>query len=113
MVRRENCVRVEHLRGGRGHVFVCHVLPKEELRGHGSMYARVVLPPGSSVGWHTHEHDTEPYYILRGEADFIDNDGSVTRVTAGDVCTILPGQSHSIENNSDSEVQLMALIYNE
>ena len=113
MVRRENRVRVENLRGGRGHVFVCHVLPKEELRGHGSMYARVILPPGSSVGWHTHFHDTEPYYILKGEADFIDNDGSVTRVTAGDVCTILPGQSHSIENNSQDEVQLMALIYNE
>lgn len=113
MVRKENPVQIEHLRGGRGTVTVCHVLPKEELLGHGSMYARVILPPGASVGWHTHEHDTEPYYILKGEADFIDNDGSVTRVTAGDVCTILPGQSHSIENNSDSEVQLMALIYNE
>ena len=113
MVRKENGVRIEHLRGGRGYVTVYHVLTREELRGHGSMYARVVLPPGSSVGWHTHVGDTEPYYILRGEADFIDNDGSVTRVTAGDVCILLPGQSHSIENNSDGEVHLMALIYNE
>ena len=76
-------------------------------------FAKVVLPPGTSVGWHQHVHDTEPYYILKGQADFIDNDKSVTKVGPGDCCIIQVGQFHSLENNSDEDVEFMALIYNE
>ena len=32
---------------------------------------------------------------------------------AGDVCLIQVGHWHSIENNSDSDLEFMALIYNE
>ncbi len=85
--------------------------------GHGRLYARIVLAPGSSVGWHQHTRDTEPYYILRGEGDFIEgrseDDRNVTRVHAGQVCVIEVGQWHSLENNSDGELEFMALIYNE
>ena len=67
MVRKENTVAVEHLGGGKGTAYVHHIISKEEFLGHGRMYARVVLPPGASVGWHQHVHDTEPYYILKGQ----------------------------------------------
>lgn len=113
MVRKEQVEMVNGLAGGKGPAKVCHVVTRDELMGHGRMYARVILPPGSTVGWHQHKHDTEPYYILKGEADFIDNDHSVTKVHAGDVCLIKVGQFHSLENNSDSDVEFMALIYNE
>lgn len=113
MVRKENIVPVEHLGGGKGTVYVHHIITKEELLGHGRLYAKVVLPPGTSVGWHQHLRDTEPYYILKGEADFIDHDRSVTRVCPGDCCLIQVGQFHSLENNSDSDVEFMALIFNE
>ena len=113
MIRKTQPVTVEHARGGEGSVTFYHILQKEELMGHGRMYAKVVLPPGSSVGWHQHLKETEPYYILKGEADFIDNDKSVTKVGPGDCCIIEVGQYHSIENNSDSDVEFMALIYNE
>ena len=63
------------------------------------MYAKVVLPPGASVGWHQHITATPShYYILKGQADFIDNDKSVTRVGPGDCCIIEVGQFHSLEN---------------
>ena len=96
MVRKENTVAVEHLGGGKGTAYVHHIISKEEFLGHGRMYARVVLPPGASVGWHQHVHDTEPYYILKGQADFIDNDKSVTKVGPGDCCIIEVGQFHII-----------------
>ena len=51
--------------------------------------------------------------IDKGEADFIDNDRSVTKVGPGDVCVIHVGEYHSLENNSDEDVEFMALIYNE
>ena len=102
----------------RGKRYMYHVLTKEELNGHGRLYARVVLPAGSSVGWHQHVHDTEPYYILSGEGDFYEGNSEngeriKTRVHAGDVCVIDVGQWHSIENNSDGNLEFMALIYNE
>ena len=113
MVRKANMVEVEGLAGGKGKAYVNHIISREDLMGHGRMYAKVVLPPGSSVGWHQHLKETEPYFILKGEADFIDNDKSVTKVGPGDCCVIEVGQYHSIENNSDSDVEFMALIYNE
>jgi mannose-6-phosphate isomerase-like protein (cupin superfamily) len=113
MVRKEKAEKKERLQGGNGPAYVYNIVDKEELYGHGSMYARIVLPPGSSVGWHQHIHNTEPYYILSGEGDFTDNDGTVTKVTAGDICTIKPGQCHSIANNYNDDLVFMALIYND
>ena len=113
MVRKERYEEKEKLRGGEGIVRYYHVLTEEELNGHGRMFAKLVLPPGASIGWHQHVGETEPYYILKGEADFTDNDGTVTHVVPGDCCLIEVGQSHSIANNGDEDVEFMALIYNE
>ena len=118
MIRKENIAEVNGLAGGKGMAKVCNIVSKEELLGHGRLYARVVLPPKSSVGWHQHVRDTEPYYILKGEGDFTEGDKNgenrvTTKVHAGDVCVIEVGQWHSIENNSDSDLEFMALIYNE
>ena len=54
----------------KGVRYVGNIVSKEELNGHGRLFAHTVLPSGSSVGWHQHVHDTEPYYILKGEGDF-------------------------------------------
>ena len=116
MIREVKGVEVENLAGGKGKAMRYMIVPPEELYGHGRLYARIVLAPGSSVGWHQHVNDTEPYYILRGEGDFIEgdseNDRRVTRVHAGEVCVIRVGQWHSLENNSDGELEFIALIYN-
>lgn len=71
MVRAEIIEEVKNLAGGKGTCFLKHVVTEEELFGHGRMYAKVVVPPGCSVGWHQHVTDTEPYYILKGEGVFI------------------------------------------
>lgn len=113
MVRRENMVEVDGLAGGKGKARVYHIVTKEELLGHARLYARVVLPPGSSVGWHQHVGETEPYYILKGEGEFTNNDRSITKVHAGDVCLMEVGQWHSMANNSDGDLEFMALVYNE
>ena len=50
MVRKENVVIKEGLKGGNGTVEIHHFLTEEELMGHATMYARVVLKPHSSIG---------------------------------------------------------------
>jgi mannose-6-phosphate isomerase-like protein (cupin superfamily) len=113
LVRKTTVETKQEVRGGKGEVEFRHVLSSEELNGHGSLYAQVVLKPGSSIGWHQHVGNTEPYFILEGHGIFVDSDGSRIPVEAGDVCTIEVGQSHAIENYSDQDLVFMALIYNE
>ncbi len=113
MIRKATIQEVDGLAGGKGKAYVQHIISKKEMLGHGRLYAKITLPPGSSVGWHQHEHDTEPYFILKGAADFVDNDKSVTKVGPGDCCLIEVGQFHSIENNYDEDMEFVALIYNE
>ncbi len=113
MVRKADIKIVEGLRGGKGQVEFHHIVSKEELNGHGSMYAMGILKPGCSVGYHQHVGNTEPYFILSGKGIFVDNDGSRIPVGPGDVCYIEVGQSHGLENASESEdLVFMALIYN-
>ena len=85
MIKKERVVAAENMRGGIGSVEVHHFLETEELLGHATMFARVIVKPHSSIGWHQHVGNTEPYCILKGEGVFIDNDGSKTVVRPGDV----------------------------
>ena len=103
----------ENVRDGKGKIEFCHIVSEEELNGHGTMYAKLTFEPHSSIGRHQHVGCTEPYYILSGKAIFEDNDGTRTKVCAGDVCTIKCGESHAIENPYDEPMEMMALIYNE
>lgn len=113
MVRKENVVIKEGLRDGKGIIEIHHFLTEEELMGHGKMYARLVMKPHSSIGWHQHVGSTEPYAIIKGEGTFVDNDGSKTTVRPGDVCLIEVGQWHAMENNTDEDVELIALVVND
>lgn len=115
MVRKPEVLSKFNLRdGGRGEVVFHYIMSAEEMMGHGPMFAKLVLKPGSKIGYHQHVGETEPYYILSGEGVFTDNDGSVTVVKPGDVCYIECNHSHSIENVSESvDLELMALIIKE
>ena len=102
----------------KGVRYMANIVSKEELNGHGRLYAHVRLPSGSSVGWHQHVHDTEPYYVIKGEGDFYEGDSEFSErkkshVKAGEVCVINVGQWHAIENNSSQDLEFIALIYNE
>ncbi len=112
MVRKAQIEVRKEVRGGKGEVEFHHIVSADELNGHGSMYAMCRLKPGSSIGWHQHTGNTEPYFILEGHGTFVDNDGSRTEVGPGDVCVIEVGQSHSMENNSENDLVMMALVYN-
>lgn len=113
MVRKAEGVVKEGLRGGEGSAEIFHILTQDELMGHGKMFAEVVLKPHSSIGWHQHVGDTEPYFIIEGEGVFVDDDKSRTTVKPGDACIIKVGQWHSLENNTDKDLALIALVVNE
>lgn len=113
MVRKPQVEVVEGLRGGKGSVEFHRLVTEEELNGHGRLYAMLRIHPHSSIGRHQHVGNTEPYYILSGHGIFEDNDGTRTEVGPGDVCVINFNESHAIENPTDENLDLMALIYYE
>ena len=99
----------EKMRGGNGTVEITHFATPEELNNKGRLFANITLKPGCSIGYHVHEKDTELFYIIKGTAVYSDA-GEEKIVTAGDVTICPTGTGHSIANNSDEVVELIALI---
>lgn len=95
---------------GEGTTYLQHILEKEELCGHGRLYAKNILPPGASIGWHVHHDEFEIYYILKGTAVYEDCDRSVSEISEGTATITGDGQGHSIANHSDEDVEFTALI---
>ena len=72
----------------------------------------VTVDPGCSIGDHPHDHETEFYYIIKGEGVFNDN-GKEIVVRPGDICATGYGEVHGLENRGTEPVELIALIVGE
>lgn len=71
------------------------------------LYGR--LEPGSSIGMHTHETNSEIIYILSGTASIV-YDETTEELTAG-VCHYCPkGHSHSMNNRGEQDLVFFAVI---
>ncbi|MBE6696451.1 MAG: cupin domain-containing protein [Ruminococcaceae bacterium] len=99
----------ENMRGGDGTVTVTSFVTAEELNDKGRLFGKITLKPGCGIGFHVHEKDSELFYILKGTAVYDDN-GTKTTVTAGNVTLTPAGTGHAIKNESDEDVELIALI---
>lgn len=59
-----NQVKAEKKANGKGEITINHLLGANELGGN-DMFAKVVIPPGCSIGYHEHHGNTETYHILQ------------------------------------------------
>jgi len=96
-------------KGGVGDVTMFHFMNEKEAHGAGRLFVKSVLNPGNSIGSHTHNDETEAYYILKGKALVCDNGNDVV-LEAGDCNICLDGQSHSIKNVGDDVLEYMAIV---
>lgn len=110
----ENCARMEksQLFGGNGNVQMKVLATADEMYKGARLFNHVTLQPGCSLGFHHHEHETEFYYIIKGEGVFNDN-GTEVVLKAGDLGATGYGEGHSIENRSDEPMEMIALIVTE
>lgn len=67
------------------------------------------LEPGSSIGVHTHENDSEAIYIVSGKADIIYDDG-MEHAVAGQCHYCPKGHSHSMINNGTETLAYFAVV---
>ena len=93
--------RIEHMCEGNGHVIIKELLDEKQLNGKCGLYAEVTLEPGCSLGFHMHYGESETYYILTGEGEY---------VKAGDITFTPDGRGHGLANTGNTDLVFMALI---
>lgn len=99
----------EHMKGGTGTVEVIRVLDNAEYESSLRLIAKLVLRPGCSLGYHTHEGEEEIIHVLSGTAAYND-DGTDTTLQTGDSCVCLSGHGHSIACAGDEPLTVYAVI---
>lgn len=102
----------ENMRGGDGVVTITNFVTADDLNNKGRLFGTIVLKPGCGIGYHIHENESELFYILKGTATFDDN-GEIKTVNKGDLCITTAGTGHSIKNEGQEDVELVALIVND
>jgi mannose-6-phosphate isomerase-like protein (cupin superfamily) len=76
------------------------------------LMAELSLEPGSGIGPHRHDKETEYYIITEGSGIVVEDDGKKS-VTRGDVVVTGNGQSHSIMNTGTEILKFIAVIITE
>lgn len=101
----------KEMRGGPGEVEILHMVDSASMRN-ARLMAELTLSPGSGIGPHRHDKETEYYIITEGSGIVVEDDGEKS-VSKGDIVITGNGQSHSIENTGDMPLKFMAVIITE
>lgn len=111
MVTRRSQMKValnEKMRGGEGTVTMVHFADPTTMKHH-RLVAEATLPPGASIGEHSHVNEIEYYVILEGKGVVVDN-GVDVEVGPGDVVATGDGATHSIRNEGKVPLKFHAFI---
>ncbi|MFB9860756.1 cupin domain-containing protein [Salinicoccus siamensis] len=100
----------DNLHGGTGSVIIEKTLQPGTVDGL-DLFAKVTVEIGANIGYHEHIDDSEGYYILSGEAEFMDSDQSVRKAWPGDLCLIVKGESHGIVNIGKEPLIFLAVVF--
>ena len=71
-------------------------------------FSHVVIPAGCTSRPHYHPVAEETYYILSGEGRMV-VDGKQMRLVPGDALLILPPEVHQIFNDTDADLEFIAV----
>ena len=72
--------------------------------------AMLRFPAGASIGLHRHEGTSETIYVLEGNGEMLEDDGSIVPLKPGD-CSYCPeGCQHSLRNPGENQLIVFAVI---
>lgn len=97
----------ERMRGGNGAAQLTGL--SAALPGKLRLFSTIRLTPGSSIGYHVHEGETELFYFLTGSGRVQDDDERVD-VAAGDSMATFSGHGHAVENTGSEDLVFVAAI---
>jgi len=99
----------ERMREGPGRVVIQNSLKKEEYPPHCRLFAPIILEKGCGIGTHTHTGEAEIFYVVEGEGVYNDN-GRECLFQKGDLSVTYSGECHSVRNEKDETMVIMAAI---
>ncbi len=99
----------ESMRGGAGQAAITHIAQGDALPKNVRLSAAITLEPGSSIGYHVHENETEIFYFVSGTGK-VDDNGQIKAVAAGDCMFTPSGTGHSVQNDGNEALVFFAVI---
>lgn len=94
--------------GGEGEILFRRLLDAAAFEGPWNFVDYAVVPPGSSIGRHTHRGNEELYLVLEGEG-ILHLDGEEHAVRAGSVIVNRDGGTHGLRNDSSAPLRLFVI----
>ena len=115
MVIRDEDMKKEqrpNLRGGDGAAEFLHVVPEGFMPPACRLFSVITLEKGCGIGRHEHIAEAEIYYVLEGEGVINDN-GMIRQIKKGDSSICGGGDFHSVANEKDEPLKILAAIIKE
>ncbi|MBN2625038.1 MAG: cupin domain-containing protein [Spirochaetales bacterium] len=94
------------IHGGTGLLQDLVLFDKKDFETNLSFISHTVLPPGTSIGYHSHHSEREEVYVILKGTGLYTQAGELSKIRSGDVLITGINQSHGLENNSDSDLEL-------
>ena len=94
--------------GGRGEVGFREVWGTRDFSTNFEYLCHLLLPPGTSIGYHRHDTVEEAYMIMHGRGR-VTVDGETAEVGRGDVIPNRLGGAHGISNHTAADLELFVV----
>lgn len=92
--------------GGEGLIRFARLADRESMAGGCNFIDLAELPPGTSIGQHTHAGSEEEFYlVLQGVGEMTRN-GETFAVGSGDLIRNPPGGTHSLRNTGTEALRI-------
>ncbi len=99
-------VVVNNLRGGEGS---CTLYKLEELPIQYKMFAKIIVHPNSSIGYHAHVGDEEIIYVLEGRGKVIVEE-ETKELLPGMINVCKENHYHSVINDSNEDLVIIGIV---
>lgn len=99
-------VTINNLRGGEGS---CTLYKLQNLPIQYNMFAKIVVHPASSIGFHIHVGDEEIIYCLEGKGKVI-VEGVTKELLPGMINVCKENHAHSVINDSTEDLVIIGIV---
>lgn len=91
---------------GAGEILTSRILTSSDCDGACHFIDYTEMPPGTSIGLHTHKRSEEEYYLVLNGCGTMESNGEVFSVKPGDLIRNPPGGQHGLKNTGDEVLRL-------
>lgn len=91
---------------GVGEILFRRIAAAENLSGACNFIDFTRMPPGTTIGEHTHRGNEEEFYLILSGRGMMQQNGQEFSVTAGDFVRNPPGGTHGLRNVGEEELTM-------